>query len=105
MKMVMLLILLLTVSGCDWLSVEYEEITQDELNQLKCAWQEPKVSQWFYIGSEDGYHMFIHRDRPGDKHYKIKISEFTIAKPMAITSNEAKWRLMPWGPTFEICKQ
>jgi len=105
MRMAIIFILLLTVTGCEWLSEEFEVITLDELNRLKCEWQDPKVSQWFYIGSEDGGHLLVHRDRPGDKHYEIKISEFAIDKPMATTSNETKWRLMPWGPTFDICKQ
>jgi hypothetical protein len=104
MKRLMLLIWLLTIPGCDWLSVEFEEITREELNQLKCEWQEPKVSQWFYVGSEAGYHKFVHRDLPGDKHYEIKISALTIDQPMAMTSNEAKWKLMPWGPAYDSCK-
>ena len=102
MRIAIIFILLLTVTGCDWLSVKSKKITLDELNQLKCEWQEPKVSKWFYVGSKDGYHMLVHRDRPGDKYYEIKISEFIIDKPIAITSNEAKWILMPWGPTFDI---
>ena len=104
MKRLMLLIWLLTIPGCDWLSVEFEEITREELNQLKCEWQEPKVSEWFYVGSEAGYHKFVHRDLPGDKHYEIKISAFTIDQPMAMTSNEAKWKLMPWGPAYDSCQ-
>ena len=104
MKRLMLLIWLLTIPGCDWLSVEFEEITREELNQLKCEWQEPKVSEWFYVGSEAGYHKFVHRDLPGDKHYEIKISALTIDQPMAMTSNEAKWKLMPWGPAYESCQ-
>ena len=104
MKRLMLLILLLTIPGCDWLSVEFQEITREELNQLKCELQEPKVSQWFYVGSEAGYHKFIHRDLPGDKHYEIKISALTIDQPMAMTSNEAKWKLMPWGPAYDRCQ-
>ena len=104
MKRLMLLIWLLTIPGCDWLSVEFEEITREELNQLKCEWQEPKVSQWFYVGSEAGYHKFGHRDLPGDKHYEIKISALTIDQPMAMTSNEAKWKLMPWGPAYDSCQ-
>ena len=104
MKRLMLLIWLLAIPGCDWLSVEFEEITREELNQLKCEWQEPKVSQWFYVGSEAGYHKFVHRDLPGDKHYEIKRSALTIDQPMAMTSNEAKWKLMPWGPAYDSCQ-
>jgi hypothetical protein len=105
MRMTIIFILLLTVTGCEWLSEEFEVITLDELNRLKCEWQEPKVSKWFYIGSEDGYHLFIHRDLPGDKHYEIKISDFTIDEPMNVSSNEANWVIMPWGPTDKECQQ
>ena len=97
-------VLLFTVTGCDWFAEEFESITLDELNRLKCEWQEPTVSRWFYIGSEEGYHVFVHRDLPGDKHYKIKISEFTIDDPMYVSSNEANWVTMSWGPRSQECQ-
>jgi len=105
MRMTIIIVLLLTVSGCEWLSEEHEVITLDELNRLKCEWQEPKVNQWFYIGSDDGYHTFVHRDLPGDKLYEVKISGVTIDNPTYVSSNEANWVIMPWGPTYEVCKQ
>jgi len=49
MRMTIIFILLLTVTGCDWLSDEFEVITLEDLNRLKCEGQEPKASQWFYI--------------------------------------------------------
>jgi hypothetical protein len=104
MRIAIILMLLLTASGCEWLSEEYEKITLDELNRLKCEWQDPKESKWFYVGSEDGYHMFVHRDLPGDKRYEIKVTEFAIDKTMHVSSNEAYWVTMPWGPTSEACK-
>ena len=102
---IIIIILLLTVSGCEWLSEEHEVITLDDLDKLKCEWQEPKATRWFYIGSDDGYHTFVHRDLPGDKLYEVKISEFTIDNPTYVSSNEANWVIMPWGPTYEVCKQ
>jgi hypothetical protein len=104
MRMTIIFILLLTFTGCDWLSDEFEVITLADLNRLKCEWQEPKASQWFYIGSEDGYHKFVHRDPPGEKLYKIKTAEYTIDNPTHVSSNEVNWVIMPWGPTYEECK-
>ena len=92
-------------AGCWGPRIETQVISSKELNILKCKWQEPKLSQWFYIGSEDGYHMFIHRDLPKDKYYEIKITEITIEFPKIITSDESKWVLMPWGPDSDECKQ
>ena len=104
MRIVIVMTLLLAVTGCDWLSDEYEAITLDELNRLKCEWQEPKVSEWFYVGSGDGTHKFVHRDLPGDKLYEIKTSAYKVEKTMYLSSNEAYWVKMPWGPTYDECK-
>ena len=105
MRLAIICFLLLTVTGCDWLAEDFEVITLDELNRLKCEWQQPKVSRWFYIGSKEGYHIFIHRDRPGDKHYKIKTSEFKIDDPIYVSSNEVNWLPMSWGPGAKECEQ
>ena len=105
MRMAIIFVLLLTVTGCEWLSEEFEVMTPDELDSLKCEWQDPKASKWSYTGSENGYHLFIHRDLPGDKHYKIKISDFKINNPINVSSNEVNWVIMPWGPTDKGCKE
>ena len=105
MRMTIVFILLLTVTACDWLSDEFEVITLDDLNRLKCEGQEPKASQWFYIGSEAEYHKFVQSDLPGDKLYGIKTSEITIDNPMYVSGNKVNWVIMPWGPTYEECKQ
>lgn len=105
MRIAGIIMLLLTVAGCDWLAEDYEVISADKLNRIKCTWQDPKETRWFYIGSEDGYHKFIHRDLPGDKLYQIKDTEFTIDNPGHISSNEANWTVMPWGPAYEECQQ
>ncbi|PLX74291.1 MAG: hypothetical protein C0614_11895 [Desulfuromonas sp.] len=105
MRIAIIIVLLLTIAGCGWLSDEFEAITLDELNRLKCEWQDTKVSKWFYLGSEEGYHKFVHRDLPGDKLYEIKSSEFTIDNPMPFSSNKTNWVTMPWGPTYAECKQ
>lgn len=104
MRMGIICLLMLTVTGCDWLAEDFKVITLQELNSLKCEWQEPKVTRWFYIGSEDSYHKFIHRDLQGDKHYKIKILEFKVDNPKYVSSNEANWVIMPWGPSSKECK-
>lgn len=104
MRIAIFIMMLLTITGCELLSDEFEAMTLDEFNELKCEWQEPKVSQWFYLGYEGGYHKFVHRDLPGDKLYKIKTSDVTIDNPMHFSSNKTNWRIMPWGPTFEECK-
>lgn len=96
--------LLLTVTGCDWLSDEFKVITRDELNRLKCESQEPKSAQWFYMGTEDGYHKFVHRDLHVDKLYEIKTSELAMDNPTHVSSNKVNWVKMPWGPTDEECK-
>lgn len=103
MRLAIICCILLTVTGCDWLAEDFEIITLDELNRLKCEWHEPKVSRWFYIGSEEGYHILIHRDLPGDKHYKIKASDFKIDDPIYVSSNEANWLTMSWGPGAKEC--
>ena len=105
MRIAFIIILLLGVTGCDWLSEDFEIISSEQLNRLKCEWQDPKVTKWFYTGSADGYHKFVHRDISGDKHYQIKDSDYTIDEPKHTSSNEANWVIMPWGPKDELCKQ
>ena len=105
MRTAILIMLLLAVSGCEWLSEDYEVITSDQLNRIKCEWQDAKVTKWFYIGSEDGYHKFIHKDRSGNKYYQIKETELTIENPKLISSNQANWVVMPWGPADEECQK
>ena len=105
MRIAVVFILLLTVSGCDWLYGDFEVVTLNEFNRIKCEWQDPKVSQWFYTGTEDDFHFLVHRELSGDKHYKIKTSELTIDETTYVSSNEAKWVKMPWGPKDEMCSQ
>lgn len=105
MRIILAVILMLAITGCDWLSEDFEEISSGELHNIKCVWQEPKVTRWFYIGTEDGYHKFIHRDLPGEKRYQVKETEFIIENPKHISSNEVNWVLMPWGPTYEECQK
>ena len=85
------------------MNIQDYKLIFEELDKLRCEWQEPKVSQWFYIGSENGYHWFIHRDLPEDKFYRVSISEYEIENPIIIMNDQSKWVLMPWGPGSDIC--
>jgi hypothetical protein len=105
MRIAIVLMLLISISGCDWLYGDFEPITLEDFNRLKCEWQDPKVSKWYYTGTEDGSHLLVYRDVQGDKHYKIKVSELKIDNPKHVSSNEAKWEKMPWGPNDAACKQ
>lgn len=105
-RVIFLIAIMVTVCwyGC-FKRQETQIISLAQLNKIKCEWNEPKLSKWFYIGSEDGYHMFVHRDLPEDKYYEIKITEYQIDNPIILGTDESKWVLMPWGPGFEECKQ
>ena len=105
MRIAIIVILLLTAAGCDWPAEKFEVITLDKLNRIKCEWQDPKATKWFYIGTEDGYHRLVHRDISGDKVYQVKASEFTIDNPKYLSSNEVNWVVMPWGPAYRECKK
>jgi hypothetical protein len=97
--------MLLIITGCWQPKHDVQTITAKELNEIKCEWQEPKVSQWFYAGSEDGYHMFVHRDLPKDKYYNVRMTEYKIDDPTILSADESQWILMPWGPGYESCKK
>ena len=104
MKQTIVLILtIFVIASCLPNKEDVPIITFEELDKLRCEWQEPKISQWFYIGSENGYHWFIHRDLPEDKFYRVSISEYKIENPIIIMNDQSKWVLMPWGPGSDIC--
>ena len=105
MRIAIGIILLLAVTGCDWLTEDFEVITAEKLNRIKCEWQDAKETRWFYVGSESGYHRFIHRDRSGNKSYQIKDTEWAVDNPKPTSSNEANWVVMPWGPADEACQK
>jgi hypothetical protein len=105
MKKTIILLVLLLVAGCWRSNEEIQIITAKELNEIKCKWQGPKMSQWFYVGSEDGHHLFVHRDLPKDKYYNVKMTEYHINNPMVISGDESKWILMPWGPDSDECRK
>jgi hypothetical protein len=97
------ILIFILIIGCYSNKIDVPIINFSELETLRCQAQEPKVSQWFYIGSENGYHWFVHRDLPEDKYYLISISDYQIEDPKIIMNDEAGWVLMPWGPGSEIC--
>lgn len=103
MKKTIILILVLISAGCLSTKLIVEPITSQDLNKLKCEWQDPKVSQWFYLGPERGYHIFVHRDSPADKYYKVP--GYKIDKQEILPNDESQWILMPWGPEYDECKK
>ena len=105
MKRSIILVMLFLAVGCYSQKIDVPVISAQELEALKCTLQEPKLSQWFYIGSENGYHMFVHRDLPEDKFYNIAMSEYKIEDPIIISNDESQWVLMPWGPGYVECKK
>jgi len=86
-------IFILTLVGCD----KYQTVTKAQLEKAKSEWQEPKVSIWYYVGSQDGYHHYLHRDLPEDQLYRVSESEFNQTDQFPITRNDKKWKVMPWG--------
>ena len=90
MKIRILLFLLVLAAGCWETGIETQKISVAELDDLKCKWQDPKMSQWFYVGSEVGYHMFLHRDLPGDKYYEVKMTDYKIDSPQVIVGDQSK---------------
>jgi len=97
--------MLFLAAGCYSQKIDVPVISAQELETIKCKWQEPKLSQWFYVGSENGYHMFVHRDLPEDRFYNIEMSVYNIEDPIIISNDESKWVLMPWGPGYDECKK
>ena len=63
-----ILLLALFVGGCD----EAQTVSRAELEKAKSEWQEPKLSTWYYMGSEGSYHYFSHVDLPETKIYRIR---------------------------------
>lgn len=74
-----------------------ETVTKAQLEEARARWQEPKVSIWYYTGSEDGYHYYTHYDTPGTRRYRISEKEWVQKDPFPRTWNQKKWRVMSWG--------
>ena len=72
-------------------------VTKSELDRATAEWQEPKVSIWYYVGTKDGYHHFLHRDLPGDKLFRVSATELIRPEQFPVTRNQKKWKVMPWG--------
>ena len=105
MRILAVSMLLLALTGCDWLYEDFKVITADDLKRIKCESQAPEASKWYYIGSEEGYHKLVHRDASGDNIYQIEASELAIDNPKHTSWNEANWVLMPWGPKNKECQE
>ena len=85
--------LILILAGC----VNPQTVTKTQLDKEKSEWNEPKVSIWYYIGSKDGFHYYLHRDLPEDQIYRISESELRQENQFPITRSQRKWEVMPWG--------
>lgn len=72
-------------------------VNRTELEEAKSKWNEPKVSIWYYIGSEDGYHFYLHRDRGGDMFYRVSEAVLEQKDTFPLTRIKKKWTLMHWG--------
>ena len=85
---------LIHVSGC----ASHHTVTRTELEQLKGRWNEPKVSAWYYTGSEDGYHYFHHDDLGNDPR-DVRISELELLwrDAFPLTRDRRRWRALDWG--------
>jgi hypothetical protein len=90
-----ILLLALFVSGCN----DVHTVSRAELEKAKSAWQEPKLSTWYYVGTKGQYHYFSHVDLPETKIYRIRQTEmFRIGKEdFPLTKNQKHWQQMPWG--------
>jgi hypothetical protein len=71
-----------------------------QLAERSVKWQEPKVALWSYQGTTKGYHYFHFVDLPVGHYeqYKVPEKEMHIVAPFPFTTDQNKWRVLPWGP-------
>jgi hypothetical protein len=93
MQIAAILVASVLLAGCN----KPQTVTKIELDKAKAEWQEPKVSIWYYVGSKDGYHHYLHRDLPGDTLFRVSKHELVQGAPFPVTRNQKKWKVMPWG--------
>jgi hypothetical protein len=94
---VIVLLSVLVLSGC---SGEAETVSCSELKARSTKWQEPKVARWQYQGTKDNFHYFYFEDLPPGhfESYRVAASEIQIRDTFPLTSDQKKWRVLPWGP-------
>lgn len=87
----------LALSGCRG---EAETVSCSELKARSMKWQEPKVAIWRYQGTEDSFHYFYFVDLPPGhfENYRVAVSDIQIRDTFPRTSDQKKWRVLPWGP-------
>jgi hypothetical protein len=85
------------ISSCLVGCMEITTVTLNELEELKNKCQEPKVSAWYYMGTNKNYHYFIHNDLPKPKVYRIDKNEMEVKDIFEYNKDRKKWRLMNWG--------
>jgi hypothetical protein len=60
-------------------------------------WKEPKVTIWYYTGSDIEYHYFRFIDLGETKGYRVKREEMQIDAPYPLSKNRKDWRVMLLG--------
>jgi len=97
MKKNLILLLALAITtmfiGCE----DIRTVKKVELEKAKSEWKEPKVSIWYYVGTKDGYHHFLHQDLNEQIVYRISEQQFPLKDTFQKTNDRNKWRVMPWG--------
>jgi hypothetical protein len=67
-------------------------VSRTEFDRLKTQRNEPKVSQWYYVGSRDGFHYFHHDDLGHDeKDFRISETELLWRDTFPFTRRRKKW--------------
>jgi hypothetical protein len=84
----------LLVLGC----THPQMVNLTELESLKCRWNEPKVSTWYYVGTRDGFHYFHHHDLgKHEKDFRISQAELSWQPTFPLTGDRKKWQPLNWG--------
>ena len=93
-KWVHLILLAVFLAACS----QYEQATQEQLEEASKTWKEPKVAIWYYQGSDGQYHYFRYIDLGINSNYKVAKADMEVANPLPYTKEQKEWRVMPWGP-------
>jgi hypothetical protein len=100
MRFLALLLLLVGLAACNSEEDAATVVSCQQLAQRSVRWQEPKVAVWSYQGATNGYHYFHFVDLPFGHYeqYKVAEDEMHIVAPFPFTTDQKKWRFLPWGP-------
>lgn len=91
-KIIFLSIILISIFGCT------KTLTLNELCKKTDADKMLTVAEWYYCGSEDGYHYFYNQEIGfGSGPYRIKENELKLTQTFPFTKDKNQWILLPWG--------